>query len=119
MSHIERLGGLIFRFILLTGLIVTSFVPVYRQVSAQGNSRTIHIVRSIFTTEYGVKDPKGLAFSTTANSFLIFGSTDTTLVTMSEDNAGILSLPEAQSDPLNVAFDKQCLWIKESPGYCI
>ena len=30
-----------------------------------------------------------------------------TLVTMGEDNAGTRNLPEAQNDPLNVAFDKK------------
>ena len=74
---------------------------------AQVSSGSIWVVRSLFTSEYEVDDPQGLAFSLEANTFFVLdGSANTTLITMGEDHAGTLNIPEAQGDPLNTAFDQ-------------
>jgi uncharacterized protein YjiK len=65
-------------------------------------------VRSVYPREYGVNAPKGLAFSSVGNTFLILSESNSiALVTMHEDSAGIRSIPEVMNDPLNSAFDEQ------------
>ncbi|HXQ38940.1 MAG TPA: hypothetical protein VN843_33365, partial [Anaerolineales bacterium] len=105
-SHTVRIAGIFSRLLVIIA-ILTPALPVQFNASAQGNSAPVRVIRSIHTNEFGANDPKGLAFSPTADSFLILGSTDTTLVTRGEDNAGTLALPEVQADPLNAAFDKK------------
>ena len=96
------------RLILVIGIVITPLISIRSWVSAQGSSAPLWVVRSLYTSEYGVNEPKGLAFSSMANTFLILdGSADTALVSMGEDNLGIRNLSGIQNDPLNVAFDNQ------------
>src|SRR5687767_454662 len=106
MSHLDKLRGKFLRLMLLIGLVIASVIPAYSWASAQDGSAPIWVVRSLLTREYGVTDPKGLAFSSAANTFLILdGNANVTLVTMSEDHAGSRVISETQNDPLNVGFD--------------
>jgi hypothetical protein len=108
MSYFAKFRKLFLRLMLIIGLVVVTLIPVHRLVSAQKSSAPFWIVRSIHTTEYGINDPKGLTFSSTANTFLILdGTTDITLITNSENYAGSRHLPEVVDDPLNMAFDNQ------------
>lgn len=91
---------------LLIGLVIMSVIPVRSQAFAQSDSAPIWIVRSLYTSEYGVNEPKGLAFSSAANSFLLLDEAgNITSVTMGEDLAGSGVISEVQADPLNAAFD--------------
>lgn len=93
--------------IVFVGLILAALNPVRGWVLAQGTDGPAWVVRSLNTSEYGVNAPKGLAFSPKANSFLVLdGSSQSTLIRMDESPAGSLVLPDAQSDPLNAAFDQ-------------
>lgn len=75
---------------------------------AQVQSGSIWVVRSLYTNEYGVDDPQGLAFSPRANMFFVLDpSANMTLITMGEEHAGTLDLAQAQGDPLNTAFDQR------------
>ncbi|HKY53436.1 MAG TPA: hypothetical protein VJM08_03980, partial [Anaerolineales bacterium] len=101
-------AGIFLRLLILSGIILTPFIPVRIQASAQGNSAPIRVVRSLVTKEFGAHVPKGLAFSPDANTFFVLsGDGNIILVTMYEDHAGTLTLSETQSDPLNTAFDKK------------
>jgi uncharacterized protein YjiK len=103
-----KLKGILLRLVVLIGIVFTPLIPVQLGASAQDSSSPIQVVRSLYTGEYGVNDPKGLAFSPTANTFFILnGNGNISLVTMGEDNAGTRNLPEVQNDPLNVAFDQK------------
>src|SRR6185503_603927 len=103
-----KLRGKSLRLLLVVGFIFTSLIPVQSWVFAQNASAPLWVVRSLSTREYGVNEPKGLAFSSMANTFLILdGTGNIALVKMSEDSAGTRVIPEAQNDPLNVAFDKK------------
>ena len=103
-----KITGRLFHLAILVGMVFTALIPIQLSVAAQGNSAPIQVVRTLYTSEYGVNDPKGLAFSPTANTFFVMdGSGNISLVTMGEDNAGSRTLPEVQSDALNVAFDKK------------
>ena len=104
--HLTKTKGKSLRLLILAGIILTSVAAVNLQASAQGGLAPVRVVRSLNMNEYGVENANGLAFSPVANSFFILGSTDTTLITMGEDNAGTLTLPEAQADALNAAFDQ-------------
>src|SRR4026207_1809764 len=107
-SHFVKIKGILFHLTILVGLVFTALVPVQLSATAQGDSAPIQVVRSLYTEEYGVNDPKGLAFSPTANTFFVLdGSGNISLVTMGEDNAGTQALSEVQTDALNVAFDKK------------
>jgi hypothetical protein len=108
MSYFGKLRGILVRLILLIGFVITPLISIRSWVSAQGSSAPLWVVRSLYTSEYGVNEPKGLAFSSMANTFLILdGSANAALVSMGEDNLGIRNLPGIQNDPLNVAFDDQ------------
>src|SRR4030095_9297917 len=100
--------GISLRLAILMTIAFTSLIPAQLGVDAQGNAAPIQVVRSLHTSEFGVNDPKGLAFSPTANTFFVIdGSGTISLVTMGEDNAGTQALSEVQDDALNVAFDKK------------
>jgi DNA-binding beta-propeller fold protein YncE len=70
-------------------------------------------VRSIYTADFGVSHPAGLAFLPDANVFVLqperVGGTlaELVMITMYEEPAGTLNLSEPITDPLNVAFDSQ------------
>ena len=105
--HFTQLEGILLR-LLLVGIMLVPVLPVQIQAFAQGKSAPVRVVRSLYTNEYGANAPKGLAFSPAANTFFILDESGSiTLVTMGEDNAGTMTLSEAQSDPLNTAFDKK------------
>jgi hypothetical protein len=108
MSHFVELRGRSLHLMVLVGLVVVSAIPVRSWASAQNGSGPLWVVRALHTSEYGMDEPKGLAFSSTANTFLLLdGSANVALVTMGEDHAGTRVIPEVQDDPLNVAFDKK------------
>ncbi|MDQ3004328.1 MAG: hypothetical protein M3R47_02950, partial [Chloroflexota bacterium] len=107
-SRFVKIRGKLFHLAILTGMVFTALVPVQLGADAQGNSAPIQVVRSLYTSEFGVNDPEGLAFSPTANTFFVIDESGSiSLITMGEDNAGTQSLSEAQDDALNVAFDKR------------
>ena len=107
-SRFVKIIGILFHLTILVGMVFTALVPVQLHADAQGNSAPIQVVRSLYTSEFGVNDPKGLAFSPAANTFFVIdGSGNISLVTMGEDNAGTQALSDVQDDALNVAFDKK------------
>ena len=107
-SRFAKLEGILLRLAILIAVVFPPLIPAQLGASAQGNSSPIRVVRSLYTNEYGVTDPKGLAFSPAANTFFVLNqSGNITFLTMGEDNAGTRNLPEVQNDPLNVAFDKK------------
>ena len=106
--HLTKPKGKLLRLLILAGIILIFIVPVHLEASAQQSSPPLWVVRSLYTNEYGIQNPKGLAFSPAANTFFIFNeSSNISLVTMAEENAGTITLSDAQSDPLNTAFDKK------------
>src|SRR5688572_6054378 len=107
-SRFVKIRGISMRLAVLMVIAFTSLIPVQLGADAQGNSAPIQVVRSLYTSEFGVNDPKGLAFSPTANTFFVIDESGSiSLVTMGEDNAGTQVLYEFQDDALNVAFDKR------------
>src|SRR5258705_6529965 len=108
MSYFGKFRGRSLHPMLLIGLVIVSVIPARSWAFAQSGSTPIWVVRSFHTSQYGVNDPKGLAFSSKANTFFVLdGSSNVTLVTMGEDHAGKRVIPDAQTDPLNAAFDKK------------
>jgi uncharacterized protein YjiK len=106
MSHLGKLRGKFLHLTLLIGLVVVSVIPTRSWALAQAGQAPHWVVRSLYTSEYGVDDPKGLAFSSQANTFLILdGSASVTLVAMGGDPAGKRAISEIQDDALNTAFD--------------
>ncbi len=96
------------RLIFVVGLVLAPLISIRSRVSAQDNAAPLWVVRSLDTSEYGVIDPKGLAFSSVANTFLVLDqSANVALIGMGEDNEGIQNIPEVQNDSLNAAFDDQ------------
>jgi hypothetical protein len=67
-------------------------------------------VRSIWTSEFSVNRPSGVAYSTDDKALVVTGTTqsgktDATRVTTGEDELGTLELPEL-SNPATLAFDR-------------
>ena len=108
MSRFSKYKGSLMRLLLVLVFVFTPLISIRTWAFAQGSSAPVWVVRSLQTSEYGVSEPKGLAFSSEANTFLILdGSANVTLVTMGEEHAGMRAIPEVQNDPLNAAFDKK------------
>jgi len=106
MLHFGKFRERLLHLMLLMGLVIVSVLPVPSWVFAQNGSAPLWVVRSLPTSEFGINEPKGLAFSSAADTFLILdGNANVTLVTMGEDHAGTRVMPEVQDDPLNAAFD--------------
>jgi hypothetical protein len=106
MSRLGRYESTLLRLMLCIGLLFTVLIPVEAGVFAQDGSAPLWIVRSLPTTEYGVSEPSGLAFSSVANTLLLLdGGGNITLITMSEESTGTRAMPEGAADPLNTAFD--------------
>ena len=103
-----KLEGILLRLLTIMGIMLAPLVSVQLQASAQGGSAPIRVVRSLHTSEYGVSAPKGLAFSSSANTFFVLdGSVNIALITMGEDNGGTRNLSDVKDDSLNAAFDKK------------
>jgi len=107
-SYLSNIQRTLLRLLLIVGVIFTPLVSTRSSASAQNSSAPFWVVRSLYTREYGVNAPKGLAFSSIENTILILSeSTSMALVTMREDSAGTRNIPDAMNDPLNSAFDEQ------------
>ena len=107
MLHFSKLRGYQLRLLFIIFAVALPMVNVQSWAFAQNNPAPIWVVRSLHTKEFGANNPNGLAFSPAANAFFVLNDINITLVTMGEDNAGTLNLPEAQADALNTAFDKK------------
>ena len=106
MSQFEKIRGILLRLLLLAGLVIVSAIPARSWAVAQSGSSPIWVVRSIGTNEFGIGAPKGLAFSNTANTFLILDEQgNVASITMGEDNAGSTQVSDVEIDPVNAAFD--------------
>src|SRR5688572_6457710 len=106
MSRLGKYESTFLRLMLCIGLLFTVLVPVEAAVFAQDGSAPLWVVRSLPTGEYGVSEPRGLAFSFAANTLLLLdGGGNITLITMSEESMGTRAIPEGAADPLNTAFD--------------
>ncbi len=106
MSHFVKAGRICWRLMILTVLVILSLAPVQAWVSAQNPSARGWVVRTIHTSELGVAQPGGLAFSAPTSTFIVLDANgNSTLLTMDEDNAGTQVLPEAQGNAINAAFD--------------
>ena len=106
MSHFVKAGRIYWRLMILIVLLILSLAPVQSWVSAQNPSARGWVVRTIHTSEFGVAQPGGLAFSAPTNTFVVLDANgNSTLITMDEDNAGTRVLPEARGNAINAAFD--------------
>ncbi len=106
MSHFVKAGRIYWRLMILIVLLILSLAPVQSWVSAQNPSARGWVVRTIYTSEFGVAQPGGLAFSAPTNTFVVLDANgNSTLITMDEDNAGTRVLPEARGNAINAAFD--------------
>jgi uncharacterized protein YjiK len=92
----------------MTGLVILSLIRVPSRVSAQTSSEPVWIVRTIQTSEFGVADPSGLAFASSANTFDVLDTSgNITALTLDERNAGTRALQETPENAINAAFDNK------------
>ena len=106
MSRFSMFRRVCSRLLILTGIVIVSLVPVQSWVSAQNPSGPAWVVRTIHTSEFGVAEPGGIAFSSPTNTFVVLDTSgNSTLLTMNEDNAGTLVLLEARGNAINAAFN--------------
>jgi len=94
-------------------LIALLFAPAVRShenfVLAQSAPEHLRFVRSIFTGEFGLTSPKGMAFSPTDNSFILFGSDEASMgsISLYEAFNGTGSLSGGVDNYLDIAFDEK------------
>ncbi len=98
----------------LVGLSLIFVLGTDSVISAQEPSAYLRLVRVIDTGKLGIANPAGLAFSPTANVFLLSEArkpdqTDSKIAMISffEDLVGSMTFATKFSGPLNVAFDAQ------------
>jgi len=93
--------------ITLLALCTAVFGAVNTPVTAQQASVQFRFVHSISTGEFGFYAPKGLAFSSSANSFVILGSNKSSagVISLYEVYGGAGTLSEPVDEYLNVAYD--------------
>src|SRR5688572_25106870 len=103
-----KIKEILIRLTLILGVVLVPLTSFGKQVFAQSNMPPVWLVRSIYTEEYGVNAPKGVAYSPIANTFFVMdGSTNIALISLGEDNAGIKVVSGVQEEALNVAFDNK------------
>ncbi len=108
IGYRSNIQAMLLSLLIIVGVVFTPLASARSSVSAQSNSVPLWVVRSVYTREYGVDAPKGLAYSSVGNTFLILNeSTSIALVTMRGDSAGTRNIFEVVDDPLNSAFDEQ------------
>jgi hypothetical protein len=106
MSHLNKLGRIFWRLIVFTGLILFSIIPVQSWVSAQDPSAPAWVVRTLYTSEFGMAEPGGLAFSSATNTFVVLDTSgNSTLLTMDEKITGTRVFVEARGNAINAAFN--------------
>ena len=84
--------------------------------SAGGEAPYLRLARAIDTGDLGIPNPGGLAFSPAGNEFLVVQARGTSkptpnaasivMVTLTEDPAGSVSVPDAVTDPTNLVVDR-------------
>ncbi|MBI5839286.1 MAG: S-layer homology domain-containing protein [Chloroflexi bacterium] len=90
----------------MTVIITLSFPFAGYVASAQQADGSWYEVRSIYTREYGVDVPRGLAFSPAAKTFLVWDeSGNVTGIAMNEDAVNTQGLNIPVADAQNVAFN--------------
>ena len=114
MSAVNRNKMLTIPARLLAGvLLLATFGSSATTASAQDRAPDFTELRRIYTAEFGVARPVGLAFSPAANAFLVLsppsGGTRSraVMITLFEDLAGVVSVAAVASDPVNAAFDSR------------
>jgi len=110
MTNKFRSGRLMLQVWMLIGMLMISLYPINSMAAAQEPDGTFWKVRSIYTAEYGIKNPGGFAFSPEANAFILSNvsqavDTELVLVTMGEDPAGTVTVGSAIEAPWNMAFN--------------
>ena len=89
---------------MLAGLIL----PVARKAVAQGTGHPWYEVRSVYTSDYGVRAPQGLAFAPGANAFLAWDSAGAvTGIGMREQQVDMHGLQIPVGDARNISFNGQ------------
>ena len=84
-----RMRERVSHLVLLIGLVILSLIPIPAPVFAQDTSASLWVVRALPTSEYGVNEPRGLAFASSVNAFLLLDAVgNVTQVTMAGDRAG-------------------------------
>jgi hypothetical protein len=96
------------RIFLILGLILPASLPAQSSVSAQAEMAQFSNSHILYTSEFGVTDPQGMAFSPGADAFIVWGAGESAnIITMQEDALGRIDLSQRAAVPLNVAFDEQ------------
>ncbi|HSL46392.1 MAG TPA: carbohydrate binding domain-containing protein [Anaerolineales bacterium] len=104
MFHVS--GKFLFRLFVILVIAMPVLLPEKFSVSAQEQGAPFWEVRSIYTEEFGISAPRGLAFSPAANEFLVWSADGSiTPVSMYEEPGTPISIDVAVEDPVNVAFD--------------
>src|SRR6266545_4788690 len=99
----------------LVGLIALFPVGISSIAFSQNQSAYVRLLRRLDTSGLGLPHPLGLAFAPQTNAFLVLDAgvasstaptPDMVLITPLADPAGLVRLPGALTDPLNMAFDR-------------
>src|SRR6266498_1501507 len=94
------------RSLMTTGLILAVLLPARFWVSAQGGMAYFSVLRSIYTSEFGIVNPAGMAFSPNAKAFFVWGADQSiSVITQYEESGGKLRLAQPLENPLGAAFD--------------
>ena len=95
------------RYFLIFLVIVALIVPAASYVAlAQQAGKPWHEVRTIYTEEFGLSHPQGLAYTPHANAFLLWQQDGSAQgITMYEESLDIQALNSPAADVRNIAFN--------------
>jgi hypothetical protein len=110
----------IFHILLLAAILAALAAPsALSVVSAQQDESPWYEVRAIYTADYGVNVPSGIAYSPKAKAFLLWESGgDVTGIGMNEDGVNTQNLNIPVEDSRNLAFNKftNTLFVQSNAG---
>ena len=111
LKSINRSGsawGIFFKYPFLAVLIISLILPkAWQAVSAQQADSPWYKVRSIYTKDYGVDIPSGVAYSPRAKAFLLWKSGgDVTGIGLNEAEINTQDLNIPAEDARNLAFNQ-------------
>gem|GEM_PF-1579964 len=107
MINIFQRKSRVIYILIIVGLILTLIIPVGSRVLAQEDMKHFSFVSSIYTSEFGVENPDGIAYSPDADSFIVWGADGNIhAIASKEEIGGQVTLPQNAENHLAVAFDQ-------------
>ena len=107
MINLSNRKSSLFRFLTLIGLILLLIFPFRSWVLAQSGVRYFTSANVIYTSEFGIENPEGMAYSPDNDSFIIWAKNKGNHATLlHNESSKKITLPSYVENPVGTAFDQ-------------